>query len=188
MEPLLVPLAAIFLLFVLPLIVIYNGLIRLRNHCHESWSDVDTELKRRYDLIPNLVATVKGYATHEAEVLERVTQLREQCRANTGTPEAQAFTENQLTSVLKTLMMRAEAYPGLKADAHFLELQRELANTEDRIQAARRFFNGNVRDLNNKVEMFPSNLVANLFGVRRWEFFRLDSPSEAAAPGVHIQS
>jgi LemA protein len=165
------------------LVVQYNSLVGLRNYISESWANVDTELKRRYDLIPNLVATVKGYAAHEREVLERVTQLRNRCAANNGSPEAQAQDENQLVDALKRLLVVVESYPQLKADQHFLKLQQELINTENRIQAARRFYNGNVRDYRNKCESFPSNLVAQMFAFRSQEFFSVE-PAVAGVPDV----
>lgn len=163
----------------LPLIFViltYNGLVRIRNHIRDAWANIDTELKRRYDLIPNLVETVKGYAKHERETLEKVIALRNQCRANHGSPGQQATTEKLLVSSLTGLFGLAEDYPDLKADKNFLQLQEELVNTEDRIQAARRFYNGNVRDYRNKTQSFPSNIVANLFGFppEAEEFFEVD--------------
>src|SRR5512143_4117455 len=137
------PLIIFGIIILLPIIYViatYNTLVALRNHIADAWGNIDTELKRRYDLIPNLVATVKGYAAHEREVLERVTQLRVQCIASTGRPSEQAVDENQLVAALQKLMAVVENYPQLKADQNFLQLQRELVNTEDRIQAARRFF------------------------------------------------
>lgn len=156
----------------------YNGLIRLRNACEESWSGIDTELRRRYDLIPNLVNTVKGYAKHERETLEKVIQARNTAYNNHGSPESQAKDENMLTGALRQLFAIAEAYPDLKANQNFVELQQELTNTEDRIQRSRRFYNANVRDLNNKIEMFPSNIIAGMFGFAKKEFFEIE---EAAA-------
>ena len=176
---------AALLLPALYVIIQYNGLVGLRNHIAEAWSNVDTELKRRYDLIPNLVATVKGYATHEREVLERVTELRDRCLANRGPVGDQARDEVQLVDALKQLLVRIEDYPRLKADAHFLELQRELVTTEDRIQAARRFYNGNVRDYRNKRETFPSNLVAGSFHFPPAEFFTVP-PSIREVPDVEF--
>lgn len=161
----------------------YNSLVSLRNYIAESWANVDTELKRRYDLIPNLVATVKGYAAHEREVLERVTELRNRCLANNGSPSDQAQDESQLVDALKRLLVVVENYPQIKADQHFLKLQQELINTENRIQAARRFYNGNVRDYRNKCETFPSTLVAQMFGFRSQEFFSLE-PAVAGVPDV----
>jgi LemA protein len=162
-----VPLVVLGVIVLVPLIyvvVTYNTLVALRNHIRDAWGNVDTELKRRYDLIPNLVATVKGYAAHEKEVFERVTQLRAQCMASQGRPQEQAVDENQLVAALQRMLAVVENYPQLKADQNFLHLQRELVNTEDRIQAARRFYNGNVRDYRNKCETFPSSLVAGVFG------------------------
>lgn len=160
-------LAVILLVLIPPVlfgILTYNGLVSLRNHIRESWSNIDTELKRRYELIPNLVATVQGYAAHEREVLQRVTELRTRCAANNGTPGEQAVDEVKLVAAVQQMLAVVERYPALKADQHFLELQRELVNTEDRIQAARRFFNGNVRDYRNRRETFPGSLVAGMFG------------------------
>jgi LemA protein len=167
----LIILGAVLMLPLLFFVVQYNSLVSLRNYISESWSNVDTELKRRYDLIPNLVATVKGYAAHEREVLERVIELRNRCVANNGSPGEQAKDETLLVDALKQLLVVVESYPQLKADQHFLRLQEELINTEDRIQAARRFYNGNVRDYRNRCESFPSNLVAQMFGFQPQEFF-----------------
>ncbi len=161
----------------------YNKLIGLRNFLAEAWSNVDTELKRRYDLIPNLVAAVKGYAAHERAVLERVVELRNRCFANHGAVADQARDETQLVAALQQLFVLVENYPQLKADQNFLKLQAELINTENRIQAARRFYNGNVRDYRNQCESFPSNLVANLFKFPPHEFFSVP-PSVAAVPDV----
>jgi LemA protein len=160
----------------------YNGLVRLRQHCRESWAGIDTELKRRYDLIPNLVETVQGYAAHEREVLQSVTEARTRAVAATGAPGLQAAEENVLIDALKRLLVVVEHYPDLKASAHFLELQRELANTEDRIQAARRFYNANVRDMNTRIEAFPSNLIAAMFRFRRQEFFEIADAGIRSAP------
>ncbi len=162
-------LIVIFAVVVLPAVYVlaqYNALVALRNYIRESWSDVDVELKRRYDLIPNLVAVVRGYAAHEREVFERVTELRNRCAANNGPVADQSRDEVQLVDALKQLLVVVENYPQLKADQNFLKLQTELVNTEDRIQAARRFYNGNVRDYRNKCETFPSNLVAEMFGFK----------------------
>lgn len=163
---------------------LYNGLAAVRNHCEEAWANIDTELKRRHDLIPNLVSTVKGYATHERDLLTEVTQLREASRkAPQGTAQ-QAQTEEKLASALQSLMVRLEAYPDLKASSNFSELQKELANTEDRIQAALRFYNGNVRENNNKVDLFPSNIVANLHGFGKREYFEIQGQSFREMPKV----
>ena len=169
----------VFLLIVL--IALYNGLVSIRNHCDEAWSNVDTELKRRYDLIPNLVNTVKGYASHEKDLIEKVVEMREQAVGNTGSLASQAQDEIQLQKALGQLMVRLENYPDLKASSNFLELQQELANTEDRIQASLRFFNGNIRENNNKVQQFPSNVIAGMFSFTLREFFELDVP-EAREP------
>ena len=166
---------AVLLLPVVFVIATYNTLVALRNHISEAWSNIDTELKRRYELIPNLVATVKGYAAHERETLERVIELRNLCMADHGSVHHQEGTEKQLVGAMTKLMAVAEAYPDLKADQNYLQLQQELINTEDRIQAARRFYNGNVRDYKNKCESFPSNLIAGLFNFKPRDFFNVDS-------------
>jgi len=151
-------------------IAIYNGLIRLKNRVDEAWSDIDVQLKRRYDLIPNLVNTVKGYAAHEKEVFEKVTEARTRAMgAQSAADKAQA--ENMLSQTLKSLFAVAEAYPDLKANQNFLELQRELTDTEDKIQASRRFYNGNVRDFNTKIQVFPNNIFAGILGFSAREFF-----------------
>ena len=181
----LIILLVVLLIPVVWVIVQYNWLVSLRNYISESWSNVDTELKRRYDLIPNLVATVKGYAAHEREVLERVTQLRARCVANNGSPGDQARDEVQLVDALKQLLVVVENYPQLKADQHFLKLQQELITTENRIQAARRFYNGNVRDYRNKCETFPSKLVAHTFGFQPQDFFSVP-PSVREVPDVDL--
>jgi len=165
----------IILLPFIYVILTYNTLVALRNHIRDSWSNIDTELKRRYDLIPNLVATVKGYAAHEKEIFERVTQIRARCMAQQGAAHEQAVSENELVGALKKLLAVVENYPQLKADQHFLELQQELVNTEDRIQAARRFFNGNVRDYRNKCETFPSSIIAGAFGFEKKDYFNVQS-------------
>lgn len=166
------------------LIAIYNRLVRLRQHVRESWSDIDVQLKRRHDLIPNLVATVKGYAAHEGEVLEKVTRLRAEAMRGETTPRGSSATEGPLTAGVAAVFAVAERYPALKADAHFLALQKELAETEDRIAAARRFFNGNVRDFNSLCEQFPAALVAGIGGFRPVDFFQLESAGDRVAPRV----
>ncbi len=158
-------------------VVLYNGLVRTRQHVRESWSGIDTELKRRYDLVPNLVETVRGYAAHERETLEAVTSARGRAAASQGSPSSQAADEKPLVDGLRRLFAVVEAYPDLKASDHFLALQQELANTEDRIQAARRFYNANVRDLNTRVETFPGNIVAGMFEVGPAEFFEVETGS-----------
>ena len=173
------------LLIILFVIGVYNALIRKRIRCREAWSQIDVQLKRRYDLIPNLVETVKGYAAHERETLEAVIQARNAAIAASGVKE-QADAENMLTGALRQLFAVAERYPNLKASTNFLALQKELANTEDRIQAARRFYNANARDLNTRVHVFPSNLVAAVFAFKDEEFFEIEQASARAAPGVNI--
>lgn len=155
---------------ILWIIVIYNGLIRLKNRVDEAWSDIDVQLKRRYDLIPNLVSTVKGYATHEKDVFEKVTEARSRA-INAGTMADHQQAENMLTGALKSVFAVAESYPELKANQNFLELQRELADTENKIQAARRFYNGNVRDFNIKIEVFPTNVIAGKLNFIKRDFF-----------------
>ena len=179
---LIVPLV-ILLLPVVYVVLTYNSLVALRNHIRDAWSNIDTELRRRYDLIPNLVATVKGYAAHEKDVFERVTELRSQCMAGAADPQQKAADENLLVAALQKLLLVVENYPQLKADRNFLELQKELVNTEDRIQAARRFFNGNVRDYRNKCETFPSALIASAFGFQPQDYFNV-APSVREVPNA----
>ena len=167
--------AAVLAVVLLWLAVIFNRLVQLRQHVRESWAGIDTELKRRYDLIPNLVETVKGYAAHERGVLTEVTEARARAVASTGGPERQAADEKPLVDGIRHLLAVIERYPDLKANEQFLRLQEELAATEDRIQRARRFYNANVRDLNTRVEVFPSNLVARLFGFARAEYFEVET-------------
>ena len=166
----------------------YNAMVRIRQQVRESWSGIDTELKRRYDLIPNLVETVRGYAAHENAVFEKVTEARARAQASTGNVAQQEADEKQLVESMRGLLAVAERYPDLKASENFLALQKELVNTEDRIQAARRFFNGNVRDLNTRIEVFPSNLIAGMFNFRRESFFEVESavvrePVDVSFPG-----
>ena len=158
----------------------YNRFITLINRTKEAWSDIDVQLKRRYDLIPNLVETVKGYATHERQAFENVTKARAQSMQATS-PAAKGQAENMLTGALKSLFAVAEAYPDLKANQNFAQLQSELSDTENKIQAARRFYNGNVRDLNTSIETFPSNLIANMFKFEPREFFELEEAEAAVA-------
>ena len=174
---------AIIILLALWIAGTYNGLVKLKNRAKEAWADIDVQLKRRYDLIPNLVEIVKGYAAHEKEVFERVTEARSNAmKAETMKEKAQA--ENILSDTLKTLFAVSEAYPDLKASTNFLELQRELTDTEDKIQAARRFYNGNIRDLNIKIESFPVNLIASTFGFQKMELFELVETLEREAPKI----
>ena len=171
----------IFILIIVAIIIvialIYNSLIRSKNRVDESWADIEVQLKRRYDLIPNLVSTVKGYATHESSAFEKVTQARAAAMgAKTAGEHSQS--EAVLGQAITGLFGIAEAYPDLKANANFLELQRELSDTENKIQSARRFYNTNVRDLNTKIEMFPGNVFANMFSFSKMEFF--DIPDDGA--------
>ncbi|MDP2641853.1 MAG: LemA family protein [bacterium] len=167
----------ILAVLVLWVIFAYNSFIRLINRAKEAWSDIDVQLKRRYDLIPNLVNTVKGYATHESSAFENVTKARAAAMGAQNIEE-KGKAENMLTGALKSIFAIAEAYPELKANQNFLELQKELADTENKIQAARRFYNTNVRDLNTKVETFPSNILAGVFNFSKIEFFELDTEAE----------
>jgi len=170
----------ILAVLVLWVIVSYNGFIRIINRAKEAWSDIDVQLKRRYDLIPNLVSTVKGYAEHESATFEKVTQARV-AAMGAGNVEEKGKAENMLTGALKSVFALAEAYPDLKANQNFLELQKELSDTENKVQAARRFYNTNVRDLNTKAESFPSNIIAGIFNFAKMEFFELSEP-EAKEP------
>ena len=163
----------------------YNKFVKLIARAKEAWSDIEVQMKRRYDLIPNLVNTVKGYAAHESVTLEKVVQARNMAM-NARTPAEHAGAENALSSTLKSIFALSESYPDLKANTNFLELQRELSDTENKIQAARRFYNGNVRDLNIATESFPSNFVAKTFNFSKMEFFDLDG-NEAAREPVKVQ-
>ena len=176
MEILIFP-AAFGLIVLLWFIGTYNGLVRLRNHCRESWADIDTELKRRHDLIPNLVETVKAYAAHEQHLFAEVAAARARAASadHSGAHVRDLCqAENELLRGVRQVFAVAEAYPDLKADAQFLRLHQELVNTEDRIQASRRFFNANVRDLNNRVESIPSSLVAGMAGIGKADFFDVE--------------
>ncbi|OGI68728.1 hypothetical protein A2738_00260 [Candidatus Nomurabacteria bacterium RIFCSPHIGHO2_01_FULL_42_15] len=167
-------------------VFIYNGFISLRNRAEEAWADIEVQLKRRYDLIPNLVNTVKGYATHESSAFENVTKARSAAMGAQGPTKEHAEAENMLTGALKSIFALSEAYPDLKANTNFLELQRELSDTENKIQAARRFYNTNVRDLNIKIESFPSNILAKLFNFSQKEFFDL-ADNDAAQNTVEVK-
>ena len=156
---------------------IYNGLVKLRTTSESSWSDIDVQLKKRYDLIPSLVETVKGYASHEKDLFEKVTKARSQAM-QAGTPEEMAAGNNMLTGTLKSLFAVSEAYPELKANTNFLDLQRQLEMIENDIQSARRYYNAVVRDYNIKTETFPSAIVASMFGFSKKQFFELDSADE----------
>jgi LemA protein len=162
----------IVVVLLLYIILTYNGLVTLRNRVKEAWSDIDVQLKRRYDLIPNLVEVVKGYASHEKETLERVITARNVAMSANGAKE-KGEAENVLSGALKNLFALSENYPDLKASTNFLELQRELSDTENKIQAARRFYNGNVKDFNTKIEMFPANIIANMFNFKANDFFSI---------------
>ncbi len=182
-----IALIVVLLLVVVVLLVgvgLYNGLVRLRNVVQESWRQIDVELHRRHDLIPNLVETVKGYAAHERETLQAVTNARAAAAAPGSSPAQQAQQENVLTAALGRLFAVAEAYPDLKANQNFLQLQRDLTDTEDRVAASRRFYNANVRALNTKVETVPSNIVAGMFGITTAEYFEADDPQVRQAPSV----
>lgn len=172
---------AIIVVALIWVVSIYNGFVQLRYRVKEALSDIDVQLKRRYDLIPNVVETVKGYARHESQVFDNVTKARSAAMGAQSLQE-KAEKENMLTNTLKTLFAVSESYPDLKANANFLELQRELADTENKIQASRRFYNGNVMSLNTAVDTFPSNIIANLFGFKHDEFFDLPDGSPEAEP------
>ncbi len=163
----------------------YNRFVRLTNRCEEGWSDIDVQMKRRYDLIPNLIETVKGYAAHEAGTLQKVTEARTQAMG-AQTVAQHAAAENMLTDALKSLFAVSEAYPDLKANTNFIELQRELSDTENKIQASRRFYNTVVQELQNALEQFPSNLVGSTFGFKTREFFQLAAGEEAARDPVKV--
>jgi LemA protein len=168
---------------VLWIVAIFNGLITLKNRADEAWSDIDVQLKRRHDLIPNLVETVKAYAKHESSVFENVSEARS-AAMGAKTPEEHAKAENALTGTLKTLFAVAESYPELKASENFAKLQDELSDTENKIQASRRFYNGNVRDLNIKIEQFPSNIIAGALKFQKREFFEIENNNEKDVPEV----
>ena len=161
---------AVIVLVILWLISVFNGLITLKNRTKEAWSDIDVQLKRRYDLIPNLVESVKGYAKHEASLLENVTKARTQAMQSKGVAD-KAEKENALSDTLKSLFAVSENYPTLKANENFLQLQDELSDTENKIEAARRFYNGNVRDFNTKMQIFPNNIIAGSMNFKEFELF-----------------
>jgi len=164
----------------------YNALVKLRQHVRESWRGIDVQLKRRYDLIPNLVETVRGYAKHERETLERIVALRDRARANEGSVASQEETERPLVGALRQVLLVAESYPALKADRNFLALQEELSDTEDRIAAARRFYNGNVREYNSRRESFPTSLLASIFGFGPETFWEVEEASHRAPPDLRL--
>ncbi len=173
---------ALAVLFIVWFATIYNGFVALRNRAEEAWADIEVQLKRRYDLIPNLVNTVKGYATHESSAFENVTKARSMAMGATGPTKEHAQAENMLSGALKSLFAISEAYPDLKANTNFLALQNELSDTENKIQAARRFYNTNVRDLNIQIESFPSNVIAKMFNFTQKEFFDLADDDAAQNP------
>ncbi|PIR87400.1 MAG: hypothetical protein COU11_00535 [Candidatus Harrisonbacteria bacterium CG10_big_fil_rev_8_21_14_0_10_49_15] len=177
-------LIAIGVLVIVWLVVTFNRLIVLRNRKDEALSDIDVQAKRRYDLIPNLVETVKGYATHEQGTLDKVTQARTQAMNASGNPQEKAETENMLSGTLKTLFAVSENYPDLKANANFLELQRELSDTENKMMASRRFFNNTVKDLNNKIQTFPNNVIAGMMGFKEEKFFEVTNSVETEPVSV----
>lgn len=173
----------VVVVLVLWLIGVFNGLVRAHNRVKEAWSDISVQLKRRHDLIPNLVETVKGYMAHEANVLEAVTKARTDA-VTAGSMAQKGQAENMLTGALGKLFALSEAYPTLKANENFAKLQDELTDTEDKIQASRRFYNTNVMDFNTKIQVFPNNMIASSLGFQKEEFFQLESASEAKLPEV----
>jgi LemA protein len=183
----LIILLAVIVLVAIGAVVSYNRFVSQKTLIKDAWANIDTELRRRYDLIPNLVETVKGYAAHEKEVLENVTRARAMAASATGSPAEQAAAEGPLVAALRQLMLVVENYPDLKANQNFLQLQGELANTEDRLQTARRFYNANVRDYNRRVKQFPSMVVASMFNFEEEEFFEVeDAIREGGAPQVNF--
>ena len=168
------------------LIATYNTLVKMRNRVKEAWADIDVQLKRRYNLIPNLIETVKGYAAHEKKVFTDVTEARSKAMQAEASGDVGKTLEAEkgLTGALKSLFAVAESYPDLKANQNFLDLQAQLTDTEDKIQAARRFYNGNVRDFNTKQETFPTNLIAGMFGFKKAEFFEVKEEEVRAVPKV----
>ena len=184
MLPLLI-IIGLIVLVVIAFVVIYNGLVKLRNRCDNAWSQIDVQLKRRHDLIPNLVSTVKGYAKHEQETLDRVIQARNSAM-NAGGVAQTAQAENVLSGALKSLFALSEAYPDLKANTNFLELQEELTSTEDRVSYSRQFFNDSVLKYNNKIQTIPSNIVAGMFNFAAREFFEVEEPEAREVPKVEF--
>lgn len=174
---------AVVVIILLWIVAVFNGLVTLKNRAKEAFADIDVQLKRRYDLIPNLVEIVKGYATHERELFEKITQARAGAIGAQGA-KAKAEAENMLSNTLKSLFAVAENYPDLKASVNFLELQRELTDTEDKIQAARRFYNTNVRDFNIKIESLPDNVIASAFGFKQMDLFQTANEAERQPVGV----
>ncbi len=179
---------AVIVILVIWFVLGYNGLISRVNRTKEALSDIDVQLKRRYDLIPNLVETVKGYASHETSVFENVTKARTAAMqaGSTGSPSDQVAAENQLSGALKTLFAVSEAYPDLKANQNFLELQREIEDTEDKIQASRRFYNSNVQELNTSIQQFPGNIIAGMAHIGPMQLFQIDASDAAAREPVKV--
>lgn len=176
----------VIVLFALYAVWAYNRFVLLTNRSEEAWSDIDVQMKRRYDLIPNLIETVKGYAAHEAGTLQKVTEART-AAMGAKTLDEHAAAENMLTGALKSVFALSEAYPDLKANTNFVELQRELSDTENKIQAARRFYNSVVQDLQNALEQFPTNILAGMFGFKTRDFFTLTDSEAAAREPVKVQ-
>ncbi len=175
---------AVLVLLVLYVVGTYNGLVKLRNRVKDQWAQIEVQLKRRFDLIPNIVETVKGYAKHESETLKGVIEARNKFTV-ASTPEQEMEANNQLTGAIRQLFALSESYPDLKADSNFLKLQETLEDTENKISTTRQFYNDTVLSLNNKVEMFPSNIIANMFGFKKEAFF--EAPAEAKeAPKVEF--
>ena len=177
---------AVVVIIILWVVFAYNKFVVLGNRVREAWSDIDVQLKRRYDLIPNLVETVKGYAAHESGTLQNVTEMRTRAM-NASTPDQKADAENQLSGALKSLFAVSENYPNLKANENFLELQTQLEDTENKLQAARRFYNSVVQDLNTRIQSFPSNVIGNMFGFKQSDYFQLDQADAAAKEPVKVQ-
>ncbi len=177
---------AVVAVFVLWIIAAYNGFITLVNRAKEAWSDIEVQMKRRYDLIPNLIETVKGYAAHESAAFEKVSNARAAAMGATSVAD-HAQAENMLTGALKSVFALSEAYPDLKANANFLELQRELSDTENKIQASRRFYNTNVMALNTGLEQFPGSVIGDMFHFSKRDFFELSESEQAAKEPVKVQ-
>jgi len=175
METILWVVLGVIAVIILWVIGVYNGLIRLKHRTDEAWSDIDVQLKRRYDLIPNLVETVKGYATHEQGTLQKVIEARNAAMQQTGTAGEKAKAENMLSSTLKSIFALAESYPDLKANQNFAKLQDELSDTENKIQASRRFYNSNARDFNIKIDVFPNNVIAGMLTFKKYDFFEAEA-------------
>jgi LemA protein len=183
MSTLLTIILAVVVVLVLWIVGVYNALVRLNNKTKEAWSDIDVQLKRRHDLIPNLVETVKGYAAHESGVFQKVAELRSIAMGAKG-PAELAVAENNLSGALKSLFAVAENYPDLKANQNFMQLQSDLTDTENKIEASRRYYNGNVRDFNTKIELFPNNVIAGMLKFSKYDFFEVADATEKEAVQV----